>query len=85
MEQPFGKAAKAYASELAFEKVVTVEPTDRDQYGRLVDRPSSGRSHSASARTRSRSTPAPAASPPAVAMTSANFTGFRVVHADASD
>jgi micrococcal nuclease len=34
--QPYGSRAKQYASELAFGTVVTVEPVDRDQYGRLV-------------------------------------------------
>jgi micrococcal nuclease len=34
--QPYGSRAKQYASELAFGKVVTVEPVDRDQNGRLV-------------------------------------------------
>ena len=34
--QPFGNRAKQYASELTFGNIVTVEPTDRDQYGRIV-------------------------------------------------
>ena len=34
--QPFGNRAKQYASELAFGNIVTVEPTDRDQCGRIV-------------------------------------------------
>jgi micrococcal nuclease len=34
--QPYGSRAKQYASELAFGKVVTVEPVDRDQCDRLV-------------------------------------------------
>src|SRR5439155_2794891 len=34
--QPFGTRAKEYASELVFGKIVTVEPTDKDQYGRVV-------------------------------------------------
>lgn len=34
--QPFGTRAKQFASDLAFGKVVTVEPTDRDRYGQIV-------------------------------------------------
>jgi endonuclease YncB( thermonuclease family) len=34
--QDFGSRAKQFSSELAFGKVVTVVPRDRDRYGRLV-------------------------------------------------
>lgn len=34
--QPFGKKAKQYTSDLCFDKIVTVKPTDVDRYGRVV-------------------------------------------------
>ena len=34
--QPYGEKAKPFTSKLAFGQLVQVEPTDRDQYGRLV-------------------------------------------------
>ncbi len=35
-KQPFGTAAKKFTSSLAFHKLVTVHPVDRDVYGRVV-------------------------------------------------
>lgn len=35
-DQPYGKAAKRYVLDLAAQKVVTVEVTDTDRYGRTV-------------------------------------------------
>jgi micrococcal nuclease len=34
--QPFGTRARQFTSEAAFGKVVRIEPTDRDRYGRIV-------------------------------------------------